>query len=211
MLRKLLAIAIVVLLTGTCTVSFSQTYKKAEKSIESMRKTREAIEKAKDQKDKTMAALEQLAGQSQGNIMKPFKKFTDELKKLDKSSDAVRKIATDMRAKNQALFKVWEKELSNIQNPDLQQKAAERRSTAMKQFEDLNPAFQSARDSFVSLMAGLEDIRNYLSVDLSANGIQAISDMVKEAQTQNQAVDDSIAKVRQELGEFAAEYSGKSS
>jgi uncharacterized membrane protein len=80
----------------------------------------------------------------------------------------------------------------------------------MQQFEDLNPAFQSTREAFVSLMAGLEDIRNYLSVDLSPNGIQAISDMVQEAQTHNQAVDDGIATIKQELGEFAAEYSGKS-
>jgi chromosome segregation ATPase len=212
MLKKFSVITLGVFLIGTCASSFgAQGRKKAEKSIESMRKTREEIDKAKTQKDKTMVALGQLVGQSQADLKKPFKKFTEELKKLDKSAEKVRKLATDMRAKNQEFFKVWETELSNIQNPELQQKAGERRSQAIKQFEDLSPVFQSTRESFVSLMASLEDIRNYLSLDLSPTGIATISDMVKEAQTRNQAVDEGLAKVKQEMGEFAAEYSGGSS
>lgn len=212
MINKLTTATMAMLLLGTCIPSVAaQAQKKAEKSIESMRKTREEIDKAKAQKDKTMAALNQLTGQTQGDLKKPFKNFSDELKKLDKSADKVRKLATDMRAKNQDFFKVWEQELTKIQNPELQQKAGERRMQAMKHFEDLSPAFQSTRESFVSLMAGLEDIRNYLSLDLSPTGIQTISDMVKEAQGHNQAVDEGIANIKQQLSEFAAEYSGSGS
>ena len=211
-LKKHFEILLIVFLICTCAPNLvAQARKKAEKSIESMQKTRAEIEKAKVQKDKTMAALDQLVRQSQADLKKPFKKFRDELEKLDKSADKVRKLATDMRAKNQEFFKVWEKELSNIQNPELQQKAGERRSQAVKQFEDLNPVFQSARESFVSLMASLEDIGNYLSLDLSPTGIAAISDMVTEAQKQNQFVDEGLAEIKKELAEFAAEYSGGSS
>jgi chromosome segregation ATPase len=211
MSKRLYAVATVVLLVGALAPTIlAQAQKKAEKSIESMRKTRDEIEKAKVQKDKTMAALAQLAGQPQANLKKPFKKFSDELKKLDKSAEKVRKLATDMRAKNQEFFKVWEKELSNIQNPDLQQKAGERRTQAMKQFEDLSPAFQAARASFVSLMASLEDINNYLSLDLSPTGISSISEMVKEAQGHNQAVDEGLAQIKQQMTEFAAEFRGGS-
>lgn len=210
--KKLFAMVLVGLLIGISAPGIAaQAQKKAEKSIESMSKTREEIDKAKLQKDKTMAALAQLAGQPQADFKKTFKKFSDELKKLDKSAEKVRKLATDMRAKNQEFFKVWEKELSNIQNPDLQQKAGERRTQAVKQFEDLSPVFQSTRESFVSLMAGLEDIQNYLALDLSPTGIATISDMVKEAQAHNQAVDQGLAQVKQQMTEFAAEFRGGTS
>ena len=212
MSKKVSVITVVALLIGTCAPSFAaQAYKKAEKSTESMRKTREEIEKAKVQKDKTMAALEQLVGQSGGDLRKPYKKFADELKKLDKSSEKVRKIATDMRAKNQDYFKAWEQELSKIQNPDLQKKAGQRRSEAVKKFEEVSPKMQEARDLFVSFMANLQDINSYLGTDLSPGGIATISDMVKETQDQSKAVDDGIAKIMQALEEFAAEFSSQGS
>jgi chromosome segregation ATPase len=208
MSKKLFLFVVAVLLIGTSApVILAQAQKKAEKSIESMRKTRDEIEKAKVQKDKTMAALAQLTAQ-QGDLKKSLKKFSDELKKLDKSAKNVRKLATEMRAKNQEFFKVWEQELTNIQSPDLQQKAGERRTQAMQQFEELNPAFQSTRESFVALMASLEDIQNYLSLDLSPSGIAAVADAVREAQTQNQAVDEGLAKIKQQMSDFAAEYRG---
>ncbi len=208
MSRILSAITFVVLALGTCVPGVSaQAYKKAQKSIETMRKTRSEIESAKAQKDKTMVALEQLTSQSGGNLQKAYKKFNDELNKLDKSAQKVRKMATDMRAKSQDYFKAWESELSNVQNPGLQQKAGERRAEAMKQFEELGPVFQAARESFVSLMASLQDIRNYLALDLSPDGVRAVADMAKEAQAQNKAVDEGIAKVMQEMNDFAAKFS----
>lgn len=195
-----------------CTsLGLAQAYKKAEKSTETMRKTREEITKAKTQKDKTMAALAQLVGQTSGNLQKPYKKYADELKKLEKSSDKVRKLATDMRAKSQDYFKAWEKELSEIQNPDLLEKAGQRRAEAVKKFEEVNPKMQSTRDVFVSFIANLQDISSYLSADLSPGGIATISDMVKETQDQNKAVDDGIEKVMQALEEFAAEFSPQTS
>ena len=113
-----------------------------------------------------------------------------------------------MCSKNQAFFKVWEQEMSDIQNPDQQQKAGERLAQAMQQFEALSPAFQSARGAFVSLMASLEDIRNYLTLDLSATGILAVADIVKEAQGRHQAVDEGPARIKQEMTEFAAKFRG---
>lgn len=212
MFRKYILTVLTALLIGTGVPSFvaAQAYKKAEKSTESMRKTGTEIEKAKSQKDKTMTALGQVMGQS-GALKKTYKKFNDELKKLSKSAEKVRKMATDMRAKSQDYFKAWEKEMSNVQNPELQQKASERRTQAMAQFQDLNPVFQSTRESFVDLMASLEDIRNYLALDLSPHGIETISDMFKEAQTQNTAVDEGIAKIKQEMTEFASNFSPKGS
>lgn len=212
MSRILSAITFVVLAIGTCVPGVSaQAYKKAQKSTETMRKTRSEIESAKAQKDKTMVALEQLTSQSGGNLQKAYKKFNDELNKLDKSAQKVRKMATDMRAKSQDYFKAWESELSKVQNPGLQQKAGERRAEAMKQFEELAPVFQAARESFVSLMASLQDIRNYLALDLSPDGVRAVADMAKEAQAQNKAVDEGIAKVMQEMNDFAAKFSASGS
>jgi len=212
MFSKFLLVTASALLMGTSGPGLAaQANKKAEKSTETMRKTREEITKAKTQKDKTMAALAQLVGQSSGDLRKPYKKFADELKKLEKSSDNVRKLATDMRAKNQDYFNAWEQELSNIQNPDLQKKAVGRRAEAIKRFEEVNPKMQSARDVFVSFMANLQDINSYLGTDLSPGGIATISDMVKETQDQNKTVDDGIGKVMQALEEFAAEFSSQGS
>ena len=211
MSNRFFLVAAIALLMGTCVSGLAaQAHKKAEKSTETMRKTREEIAKAKIQKDKTMAALGQLVRQSGEDLRKPYKKFADELKKLEKSTEKVRKLATDMRAKNQDYFKAWEKELSKIQNPGLQKKAGERRSEAAKKFEEVNPKMQSARAVFVSLMADLQDINRYLGTDLSSGGITTISEMVTETQNQNKAVDDGIEKVMQALEEFAAEFSSGS-
>lgn len=212
MSNRVFVVVVIILSVVSWTPSLlAQAQKKAEKSIESMGKTRDEIEKAKVQKDKTMAALAQLTNQPQGDLKKPLKKFSDELKKLDKSAEKVRKSTTDMRAKNQEFFKVWEQELSNIQNPDLQRRAAERRTQAVQYFEELRPTFESTREAFSSLAASLKDIRNYLSLDLSPTGIQSVSDMVKEAQTQNQALDEGLARIKQQLTEFAAEFRGGTS
>jgi len=208
MLKKLFVVLVSVLLVGAWAPSISaQAQKKAEKAIESMRKTGDEVEKAKVQKDKTMAALAQLTGQ-QGDLKKPLKKLSDEMKKLDKSVEKVRKVSADMRGKTEEFFKVWEQELSNIQNPDLQRKSGERRTQAIQHLEVLSPALQKSRESFASLITSLEDIRSYLTLDLSPNGISAVEDMVKKAKTQNEAIDQGLADIKQQLTDFAAEFRG---
>ncbi len=189
---------------GNALAQSSDAYKKAADTGKKMKELQDQLTKAKAQIQKTVASLNTVV-QPGGDLPKKYKNFTDELKELGKYSDDLRKRATDMRAKGAEYFDAWAKEQGAIQNPALLKKSQERQTAVKAKFEGIRPLMQKARETAVPFTANLQDVATYLGTDLTAGGVAAVGDMVKEIQGQSEALQKSLDAILAEMQKVSAE------
>jgi hypothetical protein len=109
-----------------------------------------------------------------------------------------------MKAKGQAYFKDWEKELAEVSNPEVRKLAQERKAKLQATFDSIKTFMEPARDQFNTWLANLKDLQTYLNNDLTIGGIDAAKELIGKTKTNGHAVQQSLDKVIAELNTIVA-------
>lgn len=181
--------------------------KRAERATSSMRGTKDELVLTKDQVKVTMTLLNTLVGQSAADLGTQYKQFVREVKNTDKRATRLRKQTEKMNAQSGSYFDTWQMELETIQNPDIRKRSEERRAKAFDSYKKIDTAMQAANESLVPFISDLQDIQRYLGNDLTAQGIAAISDVVKKTNTNAGAVEKKLDAAIAEIDRVAGEMS----
>lgn len=181
--------------------------KLAEKATSSMRDTKDELVLTKDQVKATMTSLNTLVGQPGTDLGTQYKQFVRAVKNTEKRATGLRKQTERMNAQSGSYFDTWQTELETIQNPDIRKRSEERRAKAFDSYKKIDTAMQAANESLVPFISDLQDIQRYLANDLTAQGIAAISDVVKKtgtnAETVEKQLDAAIAEIDRVAGEMS--------
>jgi TolA-binding protein len=181
--------------------------KRAEKATSSMRNTKDELVLTKDQVKATMTSLNTLVGQPGTDLGTQYKQFVREVKNTDKRATRLRKQTEKMNAQSGSYFDIWQTELETIQNPDIRKRSEERRAKAFDSYKKIDTAMQAANESLVPFISDLQDIQRYLGNDLTAQGIAAISDVVKKTNTNAETVEKKLDAAIAEIDRVAGEMS----
>lgn len=181
--------------------------KRAERATSSMRDTKDELVLTKDQVKATMTSLNTLVGQPGTDLGTQYKQFVREVKNTDKQATRLRKQTERMNAQSGSYFDTWQTELESIQNPDIRKRSEERRAKAFDSYKKIDTAMQAANESLVPFISDLQDIQRYLGNDLTAQGIAAISDVVKKTNTNADTVEKKLDAAMVEIDRVAAEMS----
>lgn len=181
--------------------------KLAEKATSSMRDTKDELVLTKDQVKATMTSLNTLVGQPGTDLGTQYKQFVREVKNTEKRATGLRKQTERMNAQSGSYFDTWQKELETIQNPDIRKRSEERRAKAFDSYKKIDTAMQAANESLVPFISDLQDIQRYLANDLTAQGIAAISDVVKKTSTNAETVEKQLDAAIAEIDRVAGEMS----
>jgi hypothetical protein len=181
--------------------------KRAERATSSMRDTKDELVLTKDQVKATMTSLNTLVGQPGTDLGTQYKQFVREVKNTDKRATTLRKQTERMNAQSGSYFDTWQTELETIQNPDIRKRSEERRAKAFDSYKKIDTAVQAANESLVPFISDLQDIQRYLGNDLTAQGIAAISDVVKKTNTNAETVEKKLDAAIAEIDRVAGEMS----
>lgn len=181
--------------------------KLAEKATSSMRDTKDELVLTKDQVKATMTSLNTLVGQPGTDLGTQYKQFVREVKNTDKRAARLRQQTEKMNAQSGSYFDTWQKELGNIQNPDIRKTSEERRAKAFDSYKKIDTAMKAANEALVPFISDLQDIQRYLGNDLTAQGIAAISDLVKKTNTDGETVEKRLDVTIAEIDRVAGEMS----
>ncbi len=179
-------------------------YKMADKVGASIAEFRDEILNIKKAVDGTVAALDKVVATAATDPRKAFQDFDKTVPELDSAAKKAKTRAEDMKARGQAYFKDWEKELAGVKNPEIQQLAAERKAKLQATFDSIKGFMEPARDQFNTWLADLKDLQKYLSNDLTIGGIDAAKELIGKTKTEGQAVQQSMDKVIAELNTIVA-------
>jgi hypothetical protein len=189
------------LLTGCGT---SRGYKQADKTGEGIASFRDEVLNGKKAIDTTMVSLDKIATTAAADPRKAFEEYSKSVDNLESTAERVKKRADDMREQGKAYFDQWEKQLSEVKNPEIQQLARDRREKLRQTFDSIKSVSEPLKTQFGPWMQDLKDLRNYLSNDLTVNGVDAAKSLFSKTHTEGLEVQKSMDALVAELNTVSA-------
>jgi hypothetical protein len=174
----------------------------AEETVGSMNAFGVEVAKVKDSIDGTIRALEEFAGTKPDEIQANFAAYSKSVAALDKQANVVRKRADEMKSKGDAFFKEWEapKDMT-----------PERKTELTASYAKIKESMLTAKEQFTPLLNSLKDLEGYLKLDLSLQGVESASTLVKKAKDNGAQVKASIDTVLGQLNSVRGMLSTKKS
>jgi len=194
-------VAATVLLTGCGTTA---GYKQADKTGAGIAEFRDEIVKGKVAIDNTMIALDQVAATANTNPRKAFEQYTKALETLESTANTVKKRGADMKAQGQAYFKQWEKEMAQVQNPEIRNLAEQRKAKLQETFNTIRQYSEPLKAQFDPWLSDLQDLQKYLSNDLTIAGVDAVKGLFAKTRASGVEVQKSMDGLVAELNTVAA-------
>ena len=179
-------------------------YKLADKTGASIAEFRDEIVNVKKEVDATLAALDKVVTTAATDPRKAFKEFDKAVPRVDDAAKKAKKRAEDMKARGQAYFKDWEKDLATLTNPEIRKLAEERKAKLQATFGSIKTFMEPARDQFNPWLADLKDLQTYLRNDLTIGGIDAAKELISKTKTEGWGVQQTIDKAIAELNTIVA-------
>jgi len=192
----LTAIAIVALIFGCATTSGT---KQADKVGDSFGDLRDEIVSLKQAVNQSLALLDQTVEQADKDPRKSYKDFSKSVDQVGKAREKVGKRAADVKAAGDAYFKEWEKQLAAMNNPEIRQKAEERKEKLNEVFSKFGPLVEQTNSDFDAFYADLKDLRAFLGQDLTMAGVDAAQDIIGTTRESGGKVDQSFDELITEM------------
>ncbi len=147
-----------------------------------------------------------------------FDAYSINVSQMDKAAAAFIKDSDQMTARGIDYFAEWSKSGDTYTNPQIQQLSDERRSQLMDTFSQIAGPSWGVKAQVNTYLSQLKQIKTYLSNDLSASGVDAISSVVQKTINDGQQIitdaQPMLAAAEQahaQIGEIGAATGGVSS
>jgi len=179
-------------------------YKQADKTGAGIAEFRDEVINLKQAVDGAMAKLTKITEVAASDPRKAYQAFAKSVDNVEKSRAKAGKRAASMKAAGEAYFEQWEAQLATIENPEIRNLAAERKTKLSDIFGKLRPQMERARDDFDPFMADLKDLRSFLGQDLTIAGVDAAKEIIAKTRDHGVALQESLDKLITEMNSIAA-------
>ena len=160
--------------------------------------------------DATTASLDALVRAGQSDVKKSFKTYSHNVANLESHGEKVLKHVEEMKLRNKEYFSEWEKQGDTYTNPQIRELSEERRNKLADIYAQVHQAGGGIKFSYLAYLSDLKEIQLYLSNDLTAKGIEAITPVANKSSQDRDALKASIQPVISALDSIQAElYRGK--
>lgn len=185
------------LAAGGCSSSGEKAVSRSEKTVDSVGDFRKEVADAGTQLDKTMASLDGVMNAS-GDRKKAFETYMKDVEKLRKQGEDAKARSDDLNSRAKEYVAKWQKDVSNVSNPELKAQADARRAQIQDRIGAVQSNARAAGDAYRPLMKELTDIQTVLANDLTAANVQGVAPVAAQARQH-------AAELRKSLDGFVAE------
>lgn len=185
--------------------STPQGQKRSAKTIDTLAKVQTEMQKGIGQVDASLAALENLASNPQGDLAGAYKNYRKQVDTLEAMAKKVASRNQSMRARAKEYFAAWEKDSAQIKSDSIRKVSAARNIAAKASFDKMVAEVAKGKEAFTPLMEELRDIELYLSNDLTTAGVRACKPLAEQAVADGGAVKIALQNVMAELARIKAE------
>ncbi len=164
---KKAASAIVVLLFVACATSAPDRAAKAASSLDVMQQN---SSKARAQIDTVLASLDTLLNAPSDRLREAYDRYDRDVQKMNEYADAIRENDTDLRKNGNTYLSQWQRDASNISDPELRAVAEERRNQIAQSSQSMRSTVTSSVSSFEAFLRNINDIKKVIGNDLTPTG-----------------------------------------
>lgn len=179
-------------------------YKQVDRTGESIADFRTEIVNGSKAIDATVKALNDIATSATTDPRKAFEAYSKSIDKLESASNRVTDRAKTIQSDGKAYFANWEKQLSEVKNPEIRELAVQRKARLQETFSRIREVVTPLKAQFGPWMSDLKDLQKYLGNDLTVAGIDAARASITKAQSEGADVQRSMQAVVSELNSVAA-------
>ncbi len=152
--------------------------------------------------DVTLAALNDIVNNPQGDLAPKFQKFNESVNDLQSAAINVSNRVAEMRASGADYFKDWDQQVAQIKNEDIKNRSVERKNQVQKEFTDIKLAYTQASMAFRPFMSDLMDIQSALRTDLTAGGVAAVKGAADKANADGAELKTSVNTLGKEFSDL---------
>ena len=181
----------------------STGYQKGDVAANSMQRAAAEVQLEGRAMDQTMASLSDLLTQSEGDLRRPYKRYSRDLDRLIALARQTENTGARMEQKNAAYIAEWDRQLATIDYGHIHEISEARRSEVTNRLDAIQRRYQESQAAVQPLISYLLDIRTALSTDLTTGGLEALKGVVQNAK-------DNVVKVQTALDALTNELTSSS-
>ena len=181
------------------------TVKRSSELARRSARTYEDVNKYVTQLDKTQQALASMSKAGAKDLKKRYDSFSSELHDLEEAQNRATTDFHEMKSSGAQYFAAWETSIVQMSNPELKQTSAERRSTLLKDHEELAASLAKIADDLRPFMSDLQDLKEFIGADLSPENIGKATAMIEKSQADTLELKNKITGVQATLKQFSDE------
>lgn len=164
---KRAAAAFVLLMFVACATSAPDRAAKAVSSLDVMQQN---SSKARAQIDTVLASLDALLNAPSDRLRETYDRYDRDVKKMNEYADAIRENDRDLRKNGNDYLKSWQRDASNVSDPELRALAEERRNQIGQSSQAMRSTLTSAVGGFEAYLRDINDIHKVIGNDLTPTG-----------------------------------------
>ena len=189
MIRLFIPAALLVLLVAGCQTayySFWETLGKEKRHLlkQEVQKATEEQEQATQQFKDVLTRMKEMYGFKGGDLEQFYNKLKADYEESEERAEAVRKRIDNVEQIASDLFKEWEKEISEISNPNLKTKSSNSLRSTKERYARLHKAMNRAEESMDPVLKKLKDYVLYLKHNLNAQAVGALQQEVGDIEVE---------------------------
>lgn len=148
------------------------------------------------QLDATGRSLDNLIAPGQSDVKKAFDAFTVNVEKIETMENSFSAHADEMKARGKDYFAEWKKEGTTYSNPEIQALSDQRRTDLGTVYGHIASNSVGVKKAFRTYVSDVQEIRTYLSTDLTSKGIDAIAEVSRAVVRDGSELKREITKVQ---------------
>jgi uncharacterized phage infection (PIP) family protein YhgE len=182
----------------------SGNYQKGANTAAGLSTSGDKIVAGKGKIEATLAALNDLVDNPQGDLVAKFKQLNAGVSQLQSAANEVGATVRNMSKAGDEYFKGWDEQLAQIRNEDLKKSSVERRANVQKEFTDAKRGYMEFETALKPFMSDLRDVQTMLGTDLTAGGVSVIKSAAVKANKDAEPLKNSLDHLATQFRELSA-------
>ncbi len=184
---------------GLATLLASATQASQEQLAGSIKDTHSETSRTDAQLKATLAAINALTAQKEGNLRPAYDTYCSEVTKTGEAARWTGTRAQWMASDGRKYFQDWQNTVNGIANDSLRKKAQKRLDAVRVNYDKVEMSLVQASEKFKPFLSDLADIQKALATDVTPGGVKAIKSTVRSANWNHQYVDKAIKAALKEM------------
>lgn len=180
-------------------IGCAQTYKEGSQTAASIQNVEREARVGKEQVNSTIAALDDMFNNQQGDLKEQFKTYSKSIDTLESQSNRVKKRVEAMASEKADYLQQWDTQMAAIQSETVRQTAEQRRKSVEEMFANVQKEMEAAGKVFDPFMSKLNDIRTATNMDLNRNGLDALRPVAEQAKADAKVINTRLDAAISEL------------
>jgi hypothetical protein len=201
---KQIAAILTMLTFAACATSTPDRAVKAASSLDVMHGN---SSKARAQIDTVLASLDTVLNASPDDLRAAYDRYDKDVKQMNGYAADMRENDADLRTNGNAYLAQWQRDASNVSDPELRALADQRRHEIARSSEAMRSKVTLAAGSFAAFLRDINDIQKVLGNDLTPVGQRNVKDttVAQTASTEGLRVKAAVYDAEQAIEGFRSQ------